>query len=211
METKSLITSDSRSNLTAMAESVSFIPSIKITYAISTHFQEGKAKLGDFYLNEQSLGNTIKATALGYRYQAIAIDKNTKDFLESLVLGESSTPFRERNEYQEFCKKHSTDDVADGVDILLFLPEHNMFGVLFCKNKLAKGGYQILEKGALGNIVVIQTDKKEWKKLSWFELIITPTSESVEVPQMDEKLTIYNSQVLQITNQTTATDEGRVR
>ena len=199
-ENTSLVPQDSKAeqNLQTMDTPTNYIPSIKITYAISEHFQQQKAKLGDFfYNNEQSLGNTIRATAIGYRYQVMAIDRETKDFLESMVLKESETPFRERKEYVDFCKQHVKDDIQDGVDILLFLPEFNLYGVLFCKKKLLNGGLQILKKAGNGNIVQIKTVKKDWKKLVWFILEVQGLGEKVETPDIESKLEIYNAQTVE--------------
>lgn len=194
---KSLISQTTKPNITTMTEATNFIPSIKVTYAISDHFAQGKAKLGDFFLDDQSLGAEIKATALGYRYQAIALEKEGANFVESLVLGESETPFRDRKEYKSFIEKNNQHDIQDGIDILLYLPDHGLFGVLFTKKKLAKGGLQILENAGGGHVVSIKTIKKEWKKFTWFELEVNPTGEKIKIEHSEEKIEIYKNQIIE--------------
>lgn len=212
-EEKAIATTTAEKNLAAMDTPTTYIPGIKVTYGISEHFQQGKAKLGDFfYNNELSLGTSIVATAVGYRYQAMSIDKSSKDFVESLVLGESDTPFRQRPEYKAFCERNLTNDIIDGVDILLYLPEHNIYGVIFCKKKLLSGGLAILAKGSKGATVTINTVKKEWKKFVWFILDVKPTGKTVKVDEADLKLEIYNANIDE--NTSTGTEEptnGRKR
>jgi len=204
--------SQASKNLQAMDTPTNYIPSLKITYAISEHFIQQKAKLGEFfYNNELALGTSIKASAVGYRYQVIARDKNSKDFVESLVLAESDTPFRMRDEYKDFCKQNVKHDIIDGVDILLFLPDHNLYCVLFCRKKLLKGGLQILEKGANGSIVKITTIPKSWKKLSWYVLEVQGLGEKVECPDVDSKLEIYNSQTVEQSSTDDTDGEGDER
>lgn len=205
--------SQAEKNLATLDIPSTYVPGIKVTYAISDHFIQKKAELGEFYYNnELALGNTMQVTALGYRYQAMAIDKASKEFSESLVLAESDTPFRERKEYAEFCENHKADDIRDGVDILLFLPERNLYGVLFAKKHLLKGGLQILEKASNGSIVQVKTIPKEWKKFKWYILEVIPTGNKVEVPRIEETLEIYNSQVIEASSEDAKGEEdGRER
>ncbi len=202
--------SQAQKNLQSLDIPTTYIPTIKVTYPISEHCMQQKANPGEFYYNnELSLGNTIQVTALGYRYQAMAIDKTTKEFVESLVLGENVTPFREREEYIAFCKSVFPADIQDGIDILLFLPEHNLFGVIFTKKKLLKGGLEILDKASDKKIVQVKTIPKNWKKFNWYILEVTPTGETVEIPRIEETLEIYNSQTIGITEDSTNTDDRK--
>lgn len=208
---KDLVTTDLNKNLISMDTPTNYIPSIKLTYSSSEQFIQQKAKVGDFYYNnELTLGSSIKATALAYRYQVIAIDRESREFNGSLILGEHETPFREREEYVKFCQEHIDDIVEDGIDILLFLPENNLFAVLFAKKKLLKGGLSILQKGSNGNIVLVKSILKNWKKLNWLILEVNVTGEKVEVPNIDEKLEIYNSQKAENITEENTEDE-RVR
>ena len=195
-ENTSLIPKEAQDNLKKMGAPTNYVPSIKITYAISPHFSEGKAKLGDFYFNDQSLSNEIKITALTYRYQAIALDSDSKRFIESLILGESAVPFRETEEYQKFIVKHKDDEVQDGFDILVYLPEYKMFGVIFCKKKLIKGGLQILELAGNGNVVSVKTIPKKWESLAWYELEVKPTNQKVATPDSEKVEEIYKNQII---------------
>ena len=193
----SLIPKSAESNLANIAEPTNYIPSIKVTYQTSVHFGEKKADLGDFFLEDQSLGNEIQVTAIAYRYQAIALTKESKSFIESLVMGEGAVPFRDSKEYLDFVKKHADDDVAYGIDILLYLPEYNLYGVIFCKKKLLKGGLLILKLAGKGNLVSIKTIPKSYEKLTWYELEITSLGKKIEIPDSDKKVEIYESQIVQ--------------
>ena len=200
------------SNLAAMDIPISYIPSLKITYKTSKHFEEGKAKLGDFFLNEQSLGSEIEVTALGYRYQAMARDKVTKEFQETLILAESKTPFRQRTEYIQFVKENERKcDIIDGIDVLLYLPKQNLFGVLFAKKKLQAGGLAILKVASEGKIAKIKTVPKEWKTFAWYVLNVVPTAEVVLVEDAEEKLEIYTSQTTDGTFAEETETSGRQR
>ncbi len=194
----SLIKSDEAAkNLADIQEPKNYVPSLKITYQTSEHFGEGKANLGDFFLSDQSLGGTIQVTAISYRYQAIALEQESKSFLESLVMGEGDVPFRETKEFKAFCTKHKDDTVDYGIDILLYLPEHNLFGVLFAKKKLLKGGLLILEKGGNGNLLSIKTIPKAWEKRKWYELEVTPMGKKINLPdETDDKVEIYENQII---------------
>jgi len=204
----SLIPKSAESNLANIAEPTNYVPSIKVTYKTSTHFPD-KAKLGDFFLEDQSLGSEMQITAIAYRYQAIALTKESKSFMESLVMGEGAVPFRESSEYLNFVKKHADDDVAYGIDILLYLPEYNLYGVLFCKKKLLKGGLLILKYAGKSNLVSIKTIPKNWEKLEWYELEVTPLGKKVETPDSDKKVEIYESQIVQPLTETEKKKESK--
>lgn len=191
-----VVNEQAQKNLADIAEPVNYVPSIKITYQTSDHFAEGKAKLGDFFLDDQSLGNEIHVTALAYRYQAIALKKESSGFLESLVMGEGSIPFRETPEYLAFIKKYKDDTISYGIDILVYLPEHNLYGVLFCKKKLLKGGLKILELAGNNKVVSIKTVEKNWETKKWYELAITPLGRKIEAPSSEDKIEIYESQII---------------
>jgi hypothetical protein len=199
----SLITTEQKS---ALKVSESYVPSLKITYALSDHFKQGKAKLGNFFLEDTDLGPSIKATALAWRYQFVALKDG--EFAGSLVV--PNTIDLENlwadSRVKDFTDKHGTD-VNHGIDILLYLPEQKVFAVLFCAKKLAKAAFPILENGGSGAVVSISTVAKEWKKFSWYELSVTPLAESVAVPPTSENAErTYLAQIAQ-----PAEDDGRER
>lgn len=201
----SLITSEQK-NALEMHSSSGFVPSIKITYALSQHFKDGKAKLGDFYLDETSLGGSIEATALNWRYQFVAIQQG--EFVESLVVPNTIdlNNLWEDERVKAFKEKNSKCDINHGIDILLYLPKQDSFGVLFCSKKLAKAAFPILENADDGKIVKISTVKKEYKKFEWYELEVASTGGSVNVPSPGAKTEVYLSQIVEEVE-----DDGRER
>lgn len=205
------LTAQAQNNIEEMCNTT-YIPSIKITYGVSPHFLEGKAKLGDFFLDDQSLSPKLKVVVVGYRYQAMAITKSTKEFVENIICPEGDKPFRQRKEYIDFVAKHQKEgnDVTDGIDVMLFLPDYNVFGSFFGKKKTLSGVIKMLSLGGQGKVTHLETIKKEWRKFSWYELLVTDTGETIStIPHMEEKLLIYNSQAEEI--QDDSKDTGRAR
>lgn len=210
--TEAVPTEVAEQNLNAMSAPATFIPPIRITYALSKHFKEGKAKLGEFfYGNDLALGNTIKVTFIAYRYQAMAINKNSRDVEESLVLGEHAIAFRKRQEYINFCLNNKRHDIIDGIDLLLFLPEHNLFGVLFAKKHIYDGGLQIIRKASKGKIAQIKTKHQEYRSKEWYTLEVQGLDEIIEIPDVEEKIEIYNNQIENAEEDTEGKTDGRER
>ncbi len=184
-------------NLNSMAEPTTYIPSIRPTYTTSSQFKDSRAKFGDFWFEEQTFGNTIEATVVAYRYQAIGL--KDKEFQENLIMAESSIKFRECPEYLAFKERvmaWKDGALEDGVDLLLYLPEYKVFGVLFCKKKLYPGGLECLKKGTNGRLITIHGKRVDWKTFSWIVFVIGEKNERIEVPgNTGKKIEIYNSQI----------------
>lgn len=192
-----------------------FVPSLKITYGVSPHVGEDGSKVGDFFLDGTNLGTKIKCLSLGYRFQVMALDEKSGDFLESIILTKDKAPevnFKDRKEYKEFIKVHQKDDVVDGFDELLYLPETNQFGILFFKKKLAKSAAPTLDLSNKGNFVTLETVKQEYKKYSWYTLNVEGTKEKAELPQnAEEMLNLYYSQVEEVIDEPQLSDPSTTR
>lgn len=193
-DNSNLLSPNARKNLPMLVENT-FVSPLKVTYKTSDHFAEGKAKLGDFFLEDVSLGSSIEAVALAYNYQVMALDHETKEFKESLILPESDIPFRDRTEYKNFVQKHAGEDIADGINVLVYLPNIQKFGSLFAKKKLLKGGLKLLELSNKTTICIIKTVEKTWAKNVWYVLDVTPTPNKVkEIEKLEDQLKIFNNQ-----------------
>jgi hypothetical protein len=189
-----LITASAKNNLSDMVTDKTFIPPIKVTYKTSDQFATQKAKLGDFFFEDQSLGSSIKAVALAYNYQVMALDSGDKSFKDGLTLPESDIKFRNRPEYVSFCQKNAGDDIVDGVNILTYLVDYEKFGSLFAKKKLLRGGLQFMEQSNKTTICTVTTVKKGFQKLEWYVLEVAITKDILNVEGVDEKLAIFNGQ-----------------
>jgi len=198
-ETTSLINQQQEKSIEQIKQPTSFIPSMSVTYKTSKAFEEGKAKIGDFYLEEQSLGTTISVVVLGYNYMCIARGE-TGEFIAKLILHPSDVSFRDNPQYIEFAKKHATDNLEEGVDILCFLPDHNLFGAFFAKKKLTEGGLEMLKMGGGQRILKVTTVKQTNKKetLTWFTLSVNATPDTAEtIKDKDEKLDVFKKSIVE--------------
>jgi hypothetical protein len=183
--------------------SANYVPSIKVTYGISPHMGEDGAKPGDFFLDGKNLGSSPKMIPVGYRFQTVALDDDSGDFKESLILTKEKAPdvrFKDRKEYLQFCKDNDTKDIKiiDGFDFLMYLPETNSFGVLFCSKHLAdkKAPSKINDCLNNGSVALINTVEQKWKKYTWYTLNVVVDDSTPELPEAAPKmLEIYYSQI----------------
>jgi hypothetical protein len=192
----SLVANSKDNNLSAFTSTANFVPSIKICYSQSKVFKESKVKLGNWYIDETDLGNEIKVTALDYRIQFVALTK-TGDFKGSIVFGKNDEVHSDPK-YKAFVEQNKDNVVNDGIDILCYLPERNIFGVIFCSKKLKKAAMPILDNAGGGSVVTLRTRSNKYEKLEWYEVDVTPTADSVTVPDAaEDQLLTYKAQIVQ--------------
>ena len=62
-------------NLQSLADNSSggFLPQLKVCYKTSKSFEKGTAKLGEFTINDLSIGKSFEAVALAYKIKCIAV------------------------------------------------------------------------------------------------------------------------------------------
>ena len=183
----------------------SFIPELKVTYKTSDHFAKGKAKLGEFFLDNQALGTKINVVLLDYRFQSIARkvkEPGKGSFVDKIILKRDGNSFYENPLYKEFKKKNEAQcgqEFEDGADLLLFLPDFNLFGALFGKKKLADGAYEILQKGGNKRVLNISTMHQQNKDASrvWFTIdpVQATTTKLEKIEGEKERIEVFQKSI----------------
>lgn len=216
-QTTSLIKPEHAKNVQSVKTPANFIPEIKITYKTSQHFGDGKAKLGDFFFEDTSLGQEISVVPIAYNYQAIARKRGEPgkgDFIDKLVLPESDLAFRDNPAYHEFSTKYNEADIEEGLLILLYLPDTNIFGVLFAKKFLAEGGFNILKSGGDYRVLKVKTEKQANKKQDrvWFTLSVSDTGRNLQnIENEEERVKIFTKSIDMVASKEEAEAVNRPR
>lgn len=190
-------------NLPSFAEdSASSFKAIKVAYKLSKAFEEGVAKVGDFYAGDTGYGSEILIAPITFRFEFVARDKDGS-FIEAINFNNSSTEdaiFASEN-YKNFTTKHKDDDIDTTVTFLVFNPAEQEFQLLPLQKKLKRNNAvgKLVDAAYEQRIVKISTIKKEWKNFSWFELSIEPTDTAFDLSSLDklnEAVEAFNKDVI---------------
>lgn len=141
---------------------LTFIPPIKVTYQSSAAFGEGKAKVGDFFYNDCSLGNSIDVVYISHCYYSEAII--AQSWGDSIAFPKENLRWTQTQELLDFKNKHANaDKINTGLKILFYIPNLNSIGELFFKGMLAgkshqmTGGISALIAGRSGKMINMTT------------------------------------------------------
>lgn len=188
-----------------------WIPRLSIGYATSDSVKHGKANLGDFVLsNETSLGNKIKVVILSYRVHAAVVDKKKNNIDSHFYISRDyKEPLALHEEFQAFMNQPVGlgKEVQEGIDLFMYLPEHNSFAQLWCKKTLKRSANTCFAASRGGRVIEIATVMREnrARTRSWFELSTAQTGECVsgrgETTGLKETVTIPNDLLLKYMNQ----------
>ena len=166
------------SNLMAMAENNSsdYIPSLKVTYKTSKAFEDRKAEVGDFTVDDLSYGKSLEVVALAYKLKSVAVEDNDfKGFYSAL---DDGTPFHEKQAYKDFCAKYPNAKIEDGVEVLLYIPDRSKYVALLARKKLLEGALKIINLSNGDKVVKVTNIVKEWNKRAWVVFEVEKTDKT---------------------------------
>ena len=119
-----------------IADSKAWVDPLKPTYQSSAQFGSGKCKIGEWFINDQNLGNDIDIYIVTHGNMVEARVKGAGDFKDSISFHYSVTDYFRQPSFIDFQKKNAEYELTKGCYVLVFVPEIDGFGAFYGKTTL---------------------------------------------------------------------------
>jgi len=154
-----------------------FIGYIKLLSGNSSEVASGEQKPGEFITSEGTkLSQPLDAVFIGYTHQIMKF----KDSSLELTMNLNPEKYRpeESPDFLELYKESKTNNKCTyGFNILMYLPDYNMYKTFFFKNTSKKAGIQFKNAGR----AKLGTKRKEGKNGVYFIVTVTPSNDPYEL------------------------------
>lgn len=162
--------------------SVGFLPRVQLMGSNSNAVKEGQIGQGHYALirgkdQVQDLTKEVPVVVLSWRPKAMEI---TSESVISVYNPKSS-------EFDRIAKKSEESDSGCmyGPEFLLWVPSLKAFATFFMSSKTARREAPQL-KGLLGKAALLKSQLIKAKKFAWHGPVVTPCSQPLDLPDLDE-------------------------
>jgi hypothetical protein len=164
-------------------QTTSWVPSLSVAYGTSKAVKERRANIGDFVLAGQtSLGTSIKAVVCTYRLRAAVWNDKTKQYGDSCYhMHNNELSVKNDEQYNKFLNQalRAGEEIQSGTEFLLFLPEQNVFAIIFLKKTLTSYIQPIWNCGP-GRLIQLSTMLIKGKYNEWYGFDVIPLARALE-------------------------------